>query len=40
MGRGLTGWLLVGVQALLIVAVVLTPQGSSWPTPPWVVRTG
>lgn len=40
MGRGLTGWLLVGVQALLIVAVVLTPQGSSWPTPPSVVRTG
>jgi len=40
MRRGLTGWLLVGVQALLIAAVVLTPQGSSWPTPTWVVRTG
>ena len=39
MRRGLTGWLLVGVQALLIAAVVLTPQGSSWPTPTWVVRT-
>ncbi|MEX0952790.1 MAG: isoprenylcysteine carboxylmethyltransferase family protein [Nitriliruptoraceae bacterium] len=40
MRRGLTGWLLVGVQAVLIVAVVLTPPGSSWPTPTWVLRTG
>lgn len=39
MRRGLTGWLLVGVQAILIVALVLTPPGSSWPTPTWVVRS-
>jgi protein-S-isoprenylcysteine O-methyltransferase Ste14 len=40
MRRRLAGWLIVGVQTVLIVAVVLTPRGSSWPTPSWVVGTG
>jgi protein-S-isoprenylcysteine O-methyltransferase Ste14 len=40
MRRGLTGWLLVAVQAILIVAVVVTPSGSAWPTPAWVVAAG
>ncbi len=40
MRRGLMGWLLVSVQAALIVALVLTPQGASWATPTWVVGTG
>ena len=40
MQRGLVGWLLVAVQAILIVAVVLLPPGSLWPTPTWVSVTG
>lgn len=40
MRPGRTGWLLVAVQAILIVAVVLTPAGSAWPTPTWVLATG
>ncbi len=40
MQRGLVGWLLVVVQAVLIVALVLLPPGSLWPTPAWVSGTG
>ncbi|TVR30250.1 MAG: isoprenylcysteine carboxylmethyltransferase family protein [Nitriliruptor sp.] len=39
MRRGATGWLLVAVQAILIVALILLPPGSLWPTPTWVVGT-
>lgn len=40
MRRVLTGWLLVAAQAILIVALILLPQGSLWPTPTWLLRTG
>ena len=34
--RRVTGWVLVGVQALLLVALVLAPRGELWPTPGWL----
>lgn len=37
MERRLTGWLLVAGQVVLLVALVLTPAGTLWPTPAWVV---
>ena len=37
MGQRATGWALVAGQVVLLVALVLTPQGTLWPTPPWVV---
>ncbi len=39
MGRGGTGWGLVAVQVLLLVALVLAPDGTVWPRPGWVVAT-
>ena len=37
MDRRVTGWLLVVAQVVLLVALVLTPPGTLWPTPPWLV---
>jgi protein-S-isoprenylcysteine O-methyltransferase Ste14 len=35
-GRTRTGWLFVAVQVALLVALVVVPRGSAWPTPGWV----
>lgn len=40
MHRALTGWALVAVQVALLVAVILLPDGTAWPTPPWVLAAG
>ena len=32
-----TGWLFVIAQVVLLVAIVLVPEGDDWPTPPWLL---
>ncbi|NOX29949.1 MAG: isoprenylcysteine carboxylmethyltransferase family protein [Actinobacteria bacterium] len=32
----ITGWLYVGVQGVLIVALVVLPSRDDWPTPDWL----
>jgi hypothetical protein len=32
-----TGWLFVIAQVVLLVAIVLVPQGDDWPTPSWLL---
>ncbi len=34
------GWLLVLVQAVLLLGLVLTPGGDAWPTPGWLDGAG
>jgi len=34
--RSRTGWLLVAVQVVLLVALVLVPTGTAWPMPAWL----
>jgi len=36
-GQRTTGWSLVAVQVVLLVALVLTPDGTAWPTPAWLL---
>ena len=36
MDRRRAGWLFVGAQVVLLVALVLIPTGSAWPMPPWL----
>ena len=36
MNRQRTGWLLVAVQVVLLVALVLVPTGTAWPMPGWL----
>ncbi len=36
MDRTRTGWLFVGAQVVLLVALVLVPTGTAWPMPPWL----
>jgi len=35
--RRRTGWLFVIAQVVLLVAIVLVPEGDDWPTPPWLL---
>ncbi len=34
------GWLLVSVQAVLLLGLVMTPGGDAWPTPAWLDTVG
>ncbi len=36
MSRTTTGWALVAIQAVLLIALVLVPTGSDWPMPVWL----
>lgn len=38
--RKTTGWVFVGVQLALLVAVLVAPSGDAWPTPGWLSTAG
>lgn len=40
MNRSLTGWLFVGAQAVLLIALLLLPRRADWPTPGWLTAGG
>ncbi len=40
MNRSLKGWIFVGVQAILLVTLILLPADDNWPTPLWVTGLG